>query len=63
MIISSGMVFSSGLGIIEEPVPYVAGLFKTTYAGKPTKRYLRIMEQIQKAKSITYHEIEQAMLI
>ena len=33
MIISSGMVFSSGLGIIEEPVPYVAGLFKTTYAG------------------------------
>ena len=29
--------------------------FKKTYAGKPTKKYLRIMEQIQKA----YHEIEQ----
>ena len=36
--------------------------FKKTYAGKPTKRYLRIMEQIQKAESIPYHEIEQAML-
>ena len=32
--------------------------FKKTYAGKPTKRYLRIMEQIQKP----YHEIERAML-
>jgi len=36
--------------------------FKKTYAGKPTKRYLRIMEQIQKAESMPYHEIEQAML-
>jgi hypothetical protein len=36
--------------------------FKKTYAGKPTKRYLRIMEQIQKAESIPYHEIERAML-
>jgi hypothetical protein len=36
--------------------------FKKTYAGKPTKRYLRIMEQIQKAESITYHEIEIALL-
>jgi len=36
--------------------------FKMTYAGKPTKRYLRIMEQIQKAESIPYHEIERAML-
>lgn len=35
--------------------------FKKTYAGKPTKRYLRIMEQIQKAESIPYHEIERAM--
>lgn len=35
--------------------------FKKTYAGKPTKRYLRIMEQIQKAESILYHEIERAM--
>lgn len=36
--------------------------FKKTYAGKSTKRYLRIMEQIQKAESILYHEIERAML-
>lgn len=36
--------------------------FKKTYAGKPTKRYLRIMEQIQKVESIPYHEIERAML-
>jgi hypothetical protein len=32
--------------------------FKKTYAGKPTKKYLRIMEQIQKA----YHEIERLMI-
>ena len=37
--------------------------FKKTYAGKPTKRYLRIMEQIQKAESIPYHEIERVMFI
>lgn len=36
--------------------------FKKTYAGKPTKRYLRIMEQIQKVESIPHHEIERAML-
>lgn len=36
--------------------------FKKTYAGKPTKKYLRIMEQIKKAESIPYHEIERAML-
>ena len=36
--------------------------FKRYYAGKPTKRYLRIMEQIQKAESIPHHEIERAML-
>ena len=36
--------------------------FKKTYAGKPTKKYLRIMEQIQKVESIPYNEIEQAML-
>lgn len=35
---------------------------KKQYAGKPTKKYLRIMEQIQKAESIPYHEIERAML-
>jgi hypothetical protein len=36
--------------------------FKKSYAGKPTKKYLRIMEQIQKAESIPYHEIERALL-
>jgi len=36
--------------------------FKKSYAGKPTKKYLLIMEQIQKAESIPYHEIERAML-
>ena len=36
--------------------------FKKSYAGKPTKKYLRIMEQIRKAESIPYHEIERAML-
>jgi hypothetical protein len=36
--------------------------FKQTYAGKPTKRYLRIMEKIDKAESIPYHEIERLML-
>jgi len=32
--------------------------FKTHYKGNPTKKYLRIMEQIQKAESIPYSEIE-----
>lgn len=36
--------------------------FKKTYAGKPTKKYLRIMEQIQKAESIPHHEIERLIL-
>lgn len=36
--------------------------FKKTYAGKPTKRYLRIMEQIQKAESMLCHEIERLMI-
>ena len=36
--------------------------FKKTYAGKPTKKYLRIMEQIQKAESIPYYEIERALI-
>ncbi|MEJ6776162.1 MAG: hypothetical protein QNK85_02405 [Crocinitomicaceae bacterium] len=31
--------------------------FKKAYAGKPTKRYLLIMEQIQKAESIPLEEI------
>lgn len=36
--------------------------FKKSYAGKPTKKYLRIMEQIQKAESIPYETIERLML-
>lgn len=36
--------------------------FKKSYAGKPTKKYLRIMDQIHKAESIPYQEIERAML-
>lgn len=36
--------------------------FKKTYAGKPTKRHLRLLAQIQKAENIPYHEIERAML-
>jgi hypothetical protein len=36
--------------------------FKKTYAGKPTKKYLRIMEQIHKAESIPYHEIESLLI-
>jgi len=36
--------------------------FKKFYAGKPTKRYLQIMEQIQKAESITHNEIEKVVL-
>jgi len=36
--------------------------FKKTYAGKPTKRYLRILKVMQKAESISYHEIKRAML-
>jgi hypothetical protein len=36
--------------------------FKKTYAGKPTKRYLRIMEQIHKGECVSYDEIERAML-
>jgi hypothetical protein len=36
--------------------------FKKTHSGKPTKRYLQIMEQIKKAESKPYHEIERAIL-
>ena len=36
--------------------------FKKTYAGKPTKKYLRIIEQIQKAESIQYDQVERLML-
>ena len=36
--------------------------FKKQYAGKPTKKYLKLTHQIQRAESIPYHEIERAML-
>lgn len=36
--------------------------FKKTYAGKPTKKYLRIMGQIQRVESITCHKIERILL-
>ncbi len=32
--------------------------FKKFYAGKPTRKYLQLMEKIEKAESITYQEIE-----
>jgi len=37
--------------------------FKKTYAGKPTKRYLRLMEQIRKAESIDSRDIEGLFLL
>ena len=35
--------------------------FKKYYAGKPTKRYLRIMEQIQKAESIPFTDVKKIL--
>lgn len=36
--------------------------FKKTYAGKPTKRYLRIMAEIRKAESVSPYEINKLLL-
>jgi len=36
--------------------------FKKTYAGKPTKKYLKLTRQIQRAENIPYHEIEKALM-
>jgi hypothetical protein len=36
--------------------------FKTHYNGKPTKRYLRLMEQIRKAESISHEDFLRAMI-
>lgn len=36
--------------------------FKKTYAGKPTKKYLRIMKIMQEAESITRSEIEKILM-
>jgi hypothetical protein len=30
--------------------------FKKQYAGKPTKKYLKLTQQIQKVESILYHD-------
>ena len=37
--------------------------FKKTYAGKPTKKYLRIMEQIDKSERISYLDIERHLIL
>jgi hypothetical protein len=37
-------------------------LYKKHYAGKPTKKYLKLTQQIQKVESITRQEIEKAIL-
>lgn len=37
--------------------------FKKQYAGKPTKKYLKLTQQIQRANSISYHEIERALIL
>jgi hypothetical protein len=37
--------------------------FKKTYAGKPTKRYLKLMEQIKKAERIKPEELTKMMLM
>jgi hypothetical protein len=36
--------------------------FKMQYAGNPTKKYLKLTQQIQRAESIPYHEIERALI-
>jgi hypothetical protein len=36
--------------------------FKKQYAGKPTKKYLKLTQQIQRAESIPYHLIERALI-
>jgi len=37
--------------------------FKKTYAGKPTKKYLRIMDQIKRAERIPIEKIERLMVL
>ena len=37
--------------------------FKKTYAGKPTKRYLRLINRIEGAESIPIDSIERMMAI
>ena len=37
--------------------------FKKSYAGKPTKRYLKLMRKIQCGESIPYGQIESLMIV
>jgi len=37
--------------------------FKTHYNGKPTKRYLKLIKQINKAKRFTSYDIERLFLM
>ena len=37
--------------------------FKRYYAGKPTKRYLKIKKQLELAEKITYQDIERLLLL
>jgi hypothetical protein len=36
--------------------------FKKQYAGKPTKKHLKLTQQIQSAESMPIHEIERALM-
>lgn len=36
--------------------------FKKQYAGKPTKKYLKLTQQIQSAQRMPYYEIERALI-
>lgn len=35
---------------------------KKSYAGKPTKKYKRLVQEIEKAESIPYYEVERALI-
>lgn len=36
--------------------------FKKTYAGKPTKKYLKLTRQVEQAENMPYHEIKRALI-
>ena len=36
---------------------------KKQYAGKPTKKYLKLTQQLKKAESVSHHEIERALIL
>lgn len=67
--IYESQVFSKNLRLMDKTLGVYFGVeklytelykknFKRYYAGKPTKRYLKIMEQIKKADSISPQEIK-----